>query len=85
MTPYGRSYMRIKHWTRGSDDEERHLIFRDHLRCNDADRDAYAALKRSLAGHWRDVNYYAEAKGPFIQRTLDEARRATSTIPRCGR
>ncbi len=62
-------------WRDGSDNEERHLVFRDHLRSNPDDRDAYAALKRSLAGQWRDVNYYAEAKGPFIRQTVESARR----------
>ena len=62
-------------WRAGSDDEERHLVFRDHLRSNPKERDAYAALKRSLAGQWRDVNYYAEAKGPFIRQTVESARR----------
>lgn len=62
-------------WRAGSDDEERHLVFRDHLRSNPQDRDAYAALKRSLAGPWRDTNYYAQAKGPFILRTVEAARR----------
>lgn len=62
-------------WRAGSDDEERHLVFRDHLRSDPADRDAYEALKRSLAGQWRDVNYYSEAKGPFIRRTVESARR----------
>ncbi len=65
-------------WRAGSDDEERHLVFRDHLRCSLGDRDAYAALKRSLAGRWRDVNYYAESKGPFIRQIVEAARRAPS-------
>jgi GrpB-like predicted nucleotidyltransferase (UPF0157 family) len=62
-------------WRRGSEDEKRHLIFREHLRSNPDDRDAYVALKRSLAGRWKDVNYYAEAKGPFIRQTVESARR----------
>jgi GrpB-like predicted nucleotidyltransferase (UPF0157 family) len=61
-------------WRKASKDEERHLMFRDHLRSNPGDRDEYASLKRSLAGIWRDVNYYAEAKGPFIGRTVEAAR-----------
>ena len=32
----------------GSDWERQHLLFRDWLRCNAADRHAYAALKREL-------------------------------------
>ena len=63
-------------WRDGSDDEDRHLLFRDHLRSHAEVRDAYAALKRSLAGEWPDVNYYAEAKGPFIRRVVDATRRS---------
>jgi GrpB-like predicted nucleotidyltransferase (UPF0157 family) len=62
-------------WQAGADDEDRHLIFRDHLRSSRADRQAYEVLKRSLAGRWRDVNYYAEAKGPFIRQVVQSARR----------
>lgn len=64
-------------WRWGSDEETQHLAFRDHLRSNDSDRRAYEALKRTLAGEWRDVNYYAEAKGPFIQRVLRTAAKPT--------
>jgi len=39
-------------WQAGSDDERRHLVFRDHLRSHPADREAYEALKVSLAGRW---------------------------------
>jgi GrpB-like predicted nucleotidyltransferase (UPF0157 family) len=62
-------------WQAGTDDEDRHLVFRDHLRSNRADREAYEVLKRSLAGRWRDVNYYAEAKGPFIRQVVESVRR----------
>lgn len=49
----------------------RYLVFRDRLRASDADRDLYAATKRELARReWRDVNYYAEAKGPVIDEIL---------------
>jgi len=60
-------------WRAGSEDERRQLVFRDHLRSHPADREAYEVLKRSLAGPWRDVNYYAEAKGPFIKRVVELA------------
>jgi GrpB-like predicted nucleotidyltransferase (UPF0157 family) len=68
-------------WPEGSEDQERHLTFRDHLRSDSDDRDAYAELKRSLAGQWRDLNYYADAKGPFIRQILDAAslRRSAGT------
>ncbi|OJY49530.1 GrpB family protein [Pseudonocardia sp. 73-21] len=51
----------------GSDWERRHLLFRDWLRFNAADREAYAALKRELARReWSDMNTYADAKGALI-------------------
>ena len=55
------------------DSEEivRYLAFRDRLRVSPADRDAYAALKHSLAPRdWPDVNAYADAKGPLIREIL---------------
>ncbi len=53
--------------TEGSEWERRHLLFRDWLRTDEHDRDAYAALKRDLAEReWSDMNTYAEAKGAFI-------------------
>jgi GrpB-like predicted nucleotidyltransferase (UPF0157 family) len=57
-----------------SDEITRYLAFRDRLRASDADRDAYAALKRSLAPRdWPDVNLYADAKGPLIREILGRA------------
>jgi GrpB-like predicted nucleotidyltransferase (UPF0157 family) len=50
------------------------LVFRDRLRADEADRELYAATKRGLAGReWRDMNYYAEAKGPVIKEILHRA------------
>lgn len=52
----------------------RYLAFRDRLRVSQADRDLYAATKRELAKReWRDINYYAEAKGPVIADILARA------------
>lgn len=52
----------------------RYLAFRDRLRASDADRDLYAETKRELAKReWRDINYYAEAKGPVIEEILARA------------
>ncbi|TLW91053.1 GrpB family protein [Saccharomonospora piscinae] len=52
----------------------KYLAFRDRLRANEADRDAYAALKRQLATReWPDINYYAEAKRPLIDEILARA------------
>jgi GrpB-like predicted nucleotidyltransferase (UPF0157 family) len=51
------------------------LTLRDHLRRDGADRERYAALKRDLAQReWRDMNYYADAKGPLIREMLERAR-----------
>lgn len=51
----------------GSDWERRHLLVRDWLRQDSADRQAYLNLKQELARHdWRDMNGYAEAKGSLI-------------------
>jgi GrpB-like predicted nucleotidyltransferase (UPF0157 family) len=48
-------------------DVRRHLLFVAWLREDDADRDAYAALKRELAQRrWPSMDHYAQAKGPLI-------------------
>ncbi len=62
----------------------RHLLFRDWLRQNREDRVRYEAVKRELATKtWRDMNDYADAKGPVISdittraKAWATARRAT--------
>ncbi len=51
----------------GSEWERRHLLFRDWLRHDTQDREAYGTLKSSLAQReWADMNAYAAAKGPLI-------------------
>ncbi|GAA3638096.1 GrpB family protein [Kineosporia mesophila] len=58
----------------GSEWERRHLLFRDWLRQDQSDRDAYANLKRQLAlRDWPDVNAYAKAKGTLIAAITDRA------------
>ena len=58
----------------GSDWERRHLAFRDRLRTDAADREAYAALKIRLAARdWPDMNAYADAKGPLVAAILARA------------
>lgn len=53
--------------TTGSDWERRHLLFRDWLRYDQADRVAYGDLKKELARQdWTDMNAYAEAKSVCI-------------------
>ena len=66
-------------WAAGSDDERRHLLFRNWLRSHPEERIAYEATKRALVGRWRDTNYYARAKGPFIDGVLERARRAEAS------
>lgn len=56
----------------GSDDERRFRVFRDWLRTHEADRTAYAGLKRALAQHadltkLEDRARYSEAKTQFIR------------------
>jgi GrpB-like predicted nucleotidyltransferase (UPF0157 family) len=51
-----------------------HLLFRDYLRAHPETRDAYAALKRELAEHYRDDRLaYIAAKTGFILDTLEDA------------
>jgi GrpB-like predicted nucleotidyltransferase (UPF0157 family) len=60
--------------TAGSDWERRHLLFRDWLRRDQRDRDAYGRLKERLARRdWPDVNAYADAKGPLIAEITERA------------
>lgn len=59
----------------GSDWEGRHLLFRDWLRHDEADRSAYGALKRDLARkEWPDMNAYADAKSELIAEIMDRAQ-----------
>lgn len=58
----------------GSEWERRHLLFRDWLRCDAADRDAYGELKHQLAQRdWADMNAYADAKEPLIAQIMARA------------
>lgn len=51
------------------------ILFRDHLRVSNGDRDRYDALKRRLAEReWQKTTHYAEAKGDFIAEVLERAR-----------
>lgn len=55
----------------GAAELRRHLAFRDALRTDPALRDAYAALKRSLAIRYpRDRASYTEAKSAFIAQVV---------------
>lgn len=61
-------------WQTGSEAARNDLRFRDRLRADAADRALYEATKRHLAGReWRDMNDYAEAKGPVIRQIMERA------------
>jgi len=57
-------------WPSGGDEEGKHLLFRDRLRSSSDDRLRYEEAKKALAGHYRDGNYYAEAKSAVIEDIL---------------
>jgi GrpB-like predicted nucleotidyltransferase (UPF0157 family) len=58
----------------GSEEVERMLRFRDHLRTNEADRELYARTKRELAAkEWKYVQNYADAKSEVVQEILARA------------
>jgi GrpB-like predicted nucleotidyltransferase (UPF0157 family)/GNAT superfamily N-acetyltransferase len=59
----------------GSDEVERMLRFRDHLRRNIVDRDLYADAKRALATReWDDVQDYADAKTDVVADIMSRTR-----------
>jgi GrpB-like predicted nucleotidyltransferase (UPF0157 family) len=60
----------------GSDWERRHLLFRDRLRADADDREAYAAVKVELAAReWADMNDYAAAKSEVVAMITERAER----------
>jgi GrpB-like predicted nucleotidyltransferase (UPF0157 family) len=53
------------------------LLFRDRLRGNDADRDAYLRVKRELAKRtWRHVHHYADAKTTIVGQIIARATKS---------
>jgi GrpB-like predicted nucleotidyltransferase (UPF0157 family) len=61
-------------WKAGSEDERRHLLFRDWLRRAPDDRALYESVKRRFVGErFTDMNYYARAKGPVIAQIMRRA------------
>jgi len=60
-------------WPSGGGEQGKLLRFRDRLRSNPEDRQRYEEAKRALAGRYRDVNYYAEAKSAVIEDILQNA------------
>jgi GrpB-like predicted nucleotidyltransferase (UPF0157 family) len=62
-------------FTAGCEEVDRMLLFRDHLRANDSDRELYARTKRELAAHdWKYVQQYADAKTAVVQEIMERAR-----------
>jgi GrpB-like predicted nucleotidyltransferase (UPF0157 family) len=61
----------------------RHITFRDHLRTNPKDADAYARLKRELAAKFAtDREGYCRAKTSFVEQILaGNAAAATEHFP----
>jgi GrpB-like predicted nucleotidyltransferase (UPF0157 family) len=58
-------------WSSGDDEIPRHLLLRDWLRVDTADRGRYESVKRELAARtWRDTNEYARAKSSVIAEIL---------------
>jgi len=58
----------------GTSEIDRMLRFRDWLRSNEADREKYAEVKRSLAKNtWRHIQHYADAKTPIIHEIMERA------------
>jgi GrpB-like predicted nucleotidyltransferase (UPF0157 family) len=58
----------------GSPEIERHLLFRDRLRSDPADRDHYQRVKRELARRdWRYAQQYADAKTEVVEEIIARA------------
>ena len=63
-------------FTAGATEIDRMLLFRDRLRANDADRDAYLQAKRDLAKRtWRHMQHYADAKTAIVEQIIARAAR----------
>ena len=61
-------------FTAGAAEIDRMLLFRDRLRANDADRDAYLQVKCDLAQQtWRHVQHYADAKTAIVEQIIARA------------
>lgn len=65
----------------GSEEADRMLAFRDHLRADRRDLELYAATKRDLADReWEFVQDYADAKSEVVAEIMSRApARATAT------
>jgi len=64
-------------FTVGAAEIGRMLLFRDWLRADNADREAYLQVKRDLAQRtWRHVQHYADSKTAIVQQIMARARAA---------
>jgi GrpB-like predicted nucleotidyltransferase (UPF0157 family) len=64
-------------FSRGCEEVDRMLLFRDRLRTDPADRALYEAAKRELASrNWRFVQQYADAKSDVVRTILLRAEAA---------
>src|SRR5262252_5972612 len=62
-------------FTAGAAEIDKMLLFRDWLRANPADREAYLQVKRDLAERtWRHVQHYADAKSAIVEQIVARAR-----------
>jgi GrpB-like predicted nucleotidyltransferase (UPF0157 family) len=70
-------------FTAGCTEIDRMLLFRDWLRANDADREAYLQVKQDLARRtWRHVQHYADAKTAIVREIVARATAASRPDPR---
>jgi GrpB-like predicted nucleotidyltransferase (UPF0157 family) len=64
-------------FSKGCPEVEQMKLFRDWLRVNRADRDAYQRTKRELAkADWAFVQQYADAKTHVVREIMERARKA---------
>ena len=64
-----------------SGEYKRHIAFRNYLRAHVADANAYALLKRELAGKFgSDREGYNQAKSEFVQRILQRTFRSIGVL-----
>jgi GrpB-like predicted nucleotidyltransferase (UPF0157 family) len=61
-------------FSKGDEEIERMLVFRDRLRENPADRDFYQRTKKELAQRdWKFVQNYADAKSKVVESIIARA------------
>jgi GrpB-like predicted nucleotidyltransferase (UPF0157 family) len=66
--------VQIHVWQHGGAEARRVLLFRDRLRADEADRELYESVKRSLADQqWDSVQDYADAKSTVVAEILARA------------